>query len=230
MRYLAGALFACASVTCVAHTASAQSPWYVEGSAGALWRLDSNRSTTLGNSSGATGPGTNTTTYDAGYLVNLGLGYKLPFGVRVEGELGYAHYSANGISPVSTNGAFPLLNGSRLALQSGGGVDQGSATVNAFYDLPVPGRVVPYIGAGFGAILTDAQTGHYVNSSGTVQFTQSLAATVINPAILAEVGLTVALDANWAVVPSYRFVHVFTESDAFPIDENIFKVGLRYSF
>jgi len=230
MRHFVWALFACASVTCLAHTASAQSPWYIEGSAGTQVRLDSSRSTTFRNlNNGATGPGTNTASFDAGYVVNLGLGYKLPFGVRVEGELGYAHYSVNGITPVSTDGTFPVLNGSRVALQSGGGMDQGSATVNAFYDLPVPGRFVPYIGVGFGAVLISEQATRFTNSSGTVQFNQN-SSSIILPAMLGEVGLTIALDANWAAVPSYRFQHVFTQAGTFIDDSNIFKLGLRYSF
>jgi opacity protein-like surface antigen len=192
--------------------------------------LDTSRSTTFHDvNTGASGPGTNTATFDAGYVFNLGLGYKLPIGVRVEGELGYAHYSVNGVSPVSTNGAFPPLNGNRLGLQSGGGIDQGSATVNAFYDLPVPGRFVPYIGAGFGAVLTSAQTTHFANARDTVQFTQN-GGSAVHPAILGEIGLTIALDGNWAAVPSYRFEHVFTDSGAFPLDENIFELGLRCSF
>src|SRR5580704_13059196 len=100
MRRLVVVLFACAGVICAAHTASAQSPWYIEGSAGALLRLDASRSTTLRNSAQTiTGPATSTGTYDPGYVINFGLGYKLPFGVRVEGELGYAHYSANSVNP-----------------------------------------------------------------------------------------------------------------------------------
>jgi opacity protein-like surface antigen len=230
MRLFVWALFACASVICAAHAASAQSPWYIEGSAGTQVRLDSSRSTTFRNlNNGAAGPGTNTASFDAGYVVNLGLGYKLPFGVRVEGELGYAHYSVNGITPVSTDGTFPVLNGSRVALQSGGGMDQGSATVNAFYDLPVPGRFVPYIGVGFGAVLISEQATRFANSSGTVQFNQN-SSSIILPAMLGEVGLTIALDANWAAVPSYRFQHVFTQAGTFIDDSNIFKLGLRYSF
>lgn len=88
-------------------TVSAQSPWYIEGSAGALWRMDATRSTTIFNSLGTTGPGTNTTTFFPGAVFNLGLGYKLPWGFRIEAEGGYAHYSAESVSPLKYQRSVP---------------------------------------------------------------------------------------------------------------------------
>ena len=89
---------------------------------------------------GTTGPGVSAVTYDPGYALNLGVGYKLPGGFRTEIEAAYWRYYAASVSPLSTNGAFPLLNGNRLDLVSGGARDQYSATVNAFYDLPLSDR------------------------------------------------------------------------------------------
>jgi opacity protein-like surface antigen len=205
-----------------------QSPWYIAGSAGVLSRLDASRSATFFNSLGTTGPGTNTTTFSPGAVFNLGLGYKLPWGFRIEAEGGYAHYSAESVSPFSTNGAFPLLNGSRLQLQSGGARDEYSATLNAFYDLPVPGRFIPYVGAGIGANIDNAQTGHFAGVGGQPRFSQ-LGGSGTNAAILGELGVTITLNAKWAVVPSYRFEKVLTKAGAYPNEANIFKLGLRYS-
>ena len=89
---------------------------------------------------------TSTTGFDPGPVVNLAVGHALPLGFRVEAELGYAHYAVAGVSPLSSDGAFPELTGKRLALQSGGGRASYSATINAFYDLPVAGPVVPFVG------------------------------------------------------------------------------------
>ena len=119
-----------------------------------------------------TGPGTNTLTFDPGYAVNFGIGYKLPLGFRIEAERGYAHYSLASVSPLSTNGAFPALNGNRFTLQSGGGRDQYSAVLNAFYDLPISGWLVPYIGAGAGVNTTYAQTSTFVGPGGGPRFTE----------------------------------------------------------
>jgi opacity protein-like surface antigen len=112
--------------------------------------MDESFSTTVFNNFGTTGPATDTDTFNPGPVVNLGAGYRLPYGFRIEGELGYAYYTADTISPLSTNGAFPALTGARLPLQSGGERDQYSFTTNAFYDLPVAGQFVPYVGAGVG--------------------------------------------------------------------------------
>jgi opacity protein-like surface antigen len=220
------ALILFVSIVGTIQTASAQSPWYIEGSAGALLRYDASRSTTFSDSLGASGPGTNTVTYSPGYVLNLGIGYKLPFGFRVEVEGGYAHYDADTASPLSS--AFPALNGSALNLQSGGGHSQYSATFNGFYDLPISGWIVPYIGAGVGFNATDAQTGYFAGSGGIPRFTQS-GGNAQNAVALAEAGLTIAVNDKWFVVPSYRFEKVFTTGNAFLNQANIFKLGVRYA-
>jgi hypothetical protein len=60
------------------------------------------------------------------------------------------------------------------------------------------------------------------------KFTQ-LSGNATNTVVVAEVGVTVTLDARWSVVPSYRYEKVFTSSGAFPNQANIVKLGLRYS-
>jgi hypothetical protein len=47
--------------------------------------------------------------------------------------------------------------------------------------------------------------------------------------VLGEVGVAIAIDAKWSVVPSYRFEAVLTQNGHSPNNENIFKLGIRYS-
>lgn len=229
MRRQVCVLVICAGVLGVVHTAAAQSPWYIIGSAGALLRMDASRSTTFFNNSGETAPGTNTASYNAGPTVNLGVGYQLPLGFRIEGELGYAYYTAGGVSPQVTNGTVPALNGSRLSLQSGGAYNTYSATVNAFYDLPIPGRIVPYIGGGIGVAHVNAQTAEFASPSGEPTF-KTQGSDMTNAVILGELGAAYKIDPNWSLGPSYRFEHIFTTNNAFANNANIFKLDARYSF
>jgi opacity protein-like surface antigen len=208
MRRIAWGLLACASVVCAAGTASAQNHWYIEGSAGAQLRDDVTRWASFRNILGTTTQGTNTTTYSPGIVANLGLGYKLPLGFRVEGEVGYAHYTASSDTPTA-NGGFPTLNGTRLTPQTGGGVDQITATANAFYDLPVSGGLIPYIGGGFGGSLTGTQGGLYTSPGGVSALNVGGSSGYVYPVILGEAGMAIAYSTAWAVVPSYRFAHVF---------------------
>jgi opacity protein-like surface antigen len=215
-----------AGIIATIQTASAQSPWYIEGSAGALLRYDASSSGTFVNSVGATAPGTNTFTYSPGYVLNLGVGYKLPYGFRIEVEGGYAQYDFDTAKPFSS--VFTPLNGSALNLQSGGSHTQYSATFNGFYDLPISGWIVPYIGGGIGANWTDEQTAVFTGPGGTPKFTQK-AGNAQNAVALAEAGLTIAINEKWFVVPSYRFEKVLTNGNAFPNQANIFKLGVRYA-
>jgi opacity protein-like surface antigen len=227
MQRLVCVMFLLANMMYAAQAGSPGNTWYIEGSAGALWRFDAtDSSATFQNSLGTTGPGTNTATYDLGPVVNLGIGYRLTSLFRVEIEGSYGRYNFNTISPLSTNGAFPNLNGSALALQSGGLHQEYSGTFNAFYDLPLSEWIAPYIGAGIGGETTKLQTTVFTGPG--TRFTengQSSSATLV----MAEVGTTITLDDKWAVVPSYRFEKALTSSGSFSNNINIFKLGLRYS-
>ena len=213
----------------MSHAALAQSPWYISGSVGALWRFDASRSTTFTSSTGATGPGTDSVTYDPGPFVAVAAGYRLPLGFRIEGEFGYAHYAIANASPLSTDGTFPRLNGNRLSLQSGGDYDSFTGTLNGFYDLPLEGRVIPYIGAGAGVAHNNAQAATFAGAGGTPVFSRSSGSTTY-AIILAEVGATIAIDDHWSVVPSYRYEHQFTSGNQFSNDVSIVKLGVRYAF
>jgi opacity protein-like surface antigen len=208
----------------LASSAFAQSPWYVSGSIGAYLPGDMTRSVTI-HEGGETASGTSTATYNTGPVFNLAGGYRLPLGFRVEGELGYAQFDSDTISPQSPR--FANLNGSKLSRISGGGHERYTATVNAFYDLPLGGRFIPYIGAGLGVSQNDNADGAFrLGESGvfTAQGTDSTSGLV-----LAEVGFAINVSENWAVVPAYRFEHQFAP-DTPGGNANIFKLGVRYTF
>jgi opacity protein-like surface antigen len=230
-------LVACAALSLAAQAASAQSLWYATGSVGGFFREDAGPSaTTFSNSLGETAPGTNTTTFVPGPIVNLGLGYRLPLRFRIEGELGYGYYTTDTTSPLATNGTFPALNGSRLSGAYGGAHNQESATLNAFYDLPMawfapyvsePDRFAPYAGGGVGYYHSEPSSARFVTVTGA-PFTIS-GRTSNNAMLLAEGGLSVHLNGGWSIVPAYRFEHLFVSGSS-SVNANIFKIGFRYSF
>jgi opacity protein-like surface antigen len=150
------------------------------------------------------GPGTNTDVFAPGPILNLGVGYKLPYGFRAEVEGGYAHYVLTNISPMNGNPlVLPKLIGTRLNRMSGGERDQYSATLNAFYDFPGVAGLVPYVGGGAGGEYLTAATGIFAGP-GVPRFTQ-FGSHATDPLLLAEGGMTFKANANWSVVPSYRF-------------------------
>jgi opacity protein-like surface antigen len=95
-----------------------------------------------------------------------------------------------------------------------------------YYDLPVDGRVVPYLGGGIGYYHGDAATGHSIQANG-LPFTE-LGGSSDNALLLVETGLSIRLDDHWAVVPAYRFQHLFVDGGP-DIDNHTFEIGLRYS-
>jgi opacity protein-like surface antigen len=231
---LAGSIFAVA-------TASAQSAWDIEGSAGALWRSDLGYSTTIfsslyddgflfrnpGGPIPHAGPGTNTDVFGPGPVFNLGVGYRLPHGFRAEVESGYAHYVLTNISPLNANPlVLPKLIGTRLNLMSGGEHDQYSATLNVFYDFPGVGRLVPFIGGGAGGEYLTAETGIFAGP-GVLRFTQ-LGGHATDPLLLAEGGVTFKANANRSVVPSYRFEAALPANGP-SLNAHIFEIGVRFS-
>jgi opacity protein-like surface antigen len=212
----------------VTHAASAQSGLYIGGSTGALLREDSSRVTTIFNNVGLTSPGTDTTRYDPGPQVNIALGYRLPFGFRIEGELGYANYQTDSTAPLSIGGVFPQLNGSFLPHVSGGDHNLMTASANAFYDVRISDWFQPYIGGGFGYFHGTASDGRFAMSNGAL-FTQ-LGKTADGPLVLAEVGLSLRIDPSWWVVPAYRFEHLFVPGAGPDVNAHVLKLGLRYTF
>ena len=231
MRHTIFPLAIIAGTVLAAHGAAAQGAWYISGSAGALLPSDNSRSVTISNRrTGVSSPGTNTTTYNPGESFNAALGYILPLGFRVEGELGYQHYLTSTVSPLATNGLFPTDNGSRLTNPSGGGHNLFTATANLFYDLPVTfAGITPYIGAG---------AGYYHENYATAVFTRSFDSQFTagggndgNAIVLGEVGASYPLSPSLNLTASYRYEHLFrNRSSGTEVNGNILKLGLRYTF
>jgi hypothetical protein len=207
-----------------AHGAAAQ--WYVSASAGGVIPMDYTRSVTITSPAlGLRGPGTGTTTYNAGEAFNAAIGYSLPMGFRVEGELGLQHFTADLISAASTNGTFPALNGARLTNPSGGEQNLFTATANLFYDLPFSfAGITPYGGGG---------AGYYEDSSTNAVFLTSQGSTFTargketgNAIVLGEVGAAYPLSPSLSLVGSYRYEHMFhSGQNSTPAGANIVKIG-----
>lgn len=222
---------ACVGFACLSTAAQAQTGFYVTGGVGALWRQDYSRSTLFNNAFGTTAQGSTATSYDPGPVFSLGVGWRVPvLPIRIEAEAGYGHYTVSKASIQTSDPAFAGLNGASLHASSGGGRDRLTATVSAYYDLPLPGPVTPYVGAGFGywrgtsenTVFSDASGFPVLNARGT---------TVNNVLLLAEVGAAVRFVpfSRWSVAPAYRFQHLFAAGQP-GVNEHIFKLAVRYDF
>jgi opacity protein-like surface antigen len=221
-RSLASALLLAAS----ALPAAAQTPWYVSGSAGGYWREDQSGPATITNGI-VTAPGTIHESFDPGPVLNAAVGYRLPAGFRVEGEIGYAHYSAHAIVPVSS--AFPTLDGRTFNRRSGGDFNRYTATVNAFYDLPLTATLTPYLGAGIGFAHADNTRTVFASASGA-QFLQG-GTSRDHGVMLAEGGVAIAVAPSWSLVPAYRYVRYFATGNRTGDESaHVVKLGLRYAF
>jgi OmpA-OmpF porin, OOP family len=216
------------AATIGASAAQAQNGFYLTGAAGAFWRMDTARNGTATGPGGVTGPIVTTTTFDPGPTFSLGFGYHLPAGFRIEGEVGYAHYNASSANPLSTNGAFPVLNGARLSVASGGARDQVTAAAAGYYDLPVTWPLVPYLGAGVGYFHSSAADARFITSNGITPFTER-GTTVGGAFLLVEVGAAYRVADRWSIVPAYRYEHLFVSGNS-DISAHIAKIGIRYDF
>jgi opacity protein-like surface antigen len=206
--------------------ALAAGPWYVSGSVGGYFREDATPTTTISNGV-IVSPGEVARTFDPGYILNLAVGYRLPARLRAEIELGYADYDADSVTPMA---AAPLAsNGVTFSRPIGSDLHRYMVTANLFYDLPVEGRFVPYVGGGIGAIHVQAATITYESAAGG-RFTSRLAAGDKAVALL-EGGVTIAVTDAIAVVPAYRYLR-----QAGSVGNNgtevahVVKLGMRYSF
>ncbi len=190
-----------------------------------MFVADYAKSTTFFNGLGVYGPGTNTSSYNPGGVINTAVGYRLPLGFRAEVELGCSHFNIATIDLLSTNGVFPKLNGSRLSNPSGGSYDRFTAMTNLFYDLPVTfAGITPYLGGGVGCFhgtSTDAAFGTSGGSTFTIR-----GASGENAVIMGEIGMSYALMPRLSLVPAYRYEYFFGTSIH---NANTVKIGLRHA-
>lgn len=212
------------------HPARADSDFYLTFGPGAFLAQDVIRAASFSNQLGRTASGTITTDNTVGFNLNHGLGYRLGHGFRIEVELGYAHFSIAGATPqVSAAGAvFARLNGTRFATGSGGSRDVFTAKVNGFYDLPVTGRVVPYVGAGIGVYRAEAQETLFVDGAGATVL-RGRSSHAGNAIVMGEAGLTVPLNPRWSIAPAYRFEHLFVRGGG-DVDAHVLRLAVHYNF
>jgi opacity protein-like surface antigen len=215
-----------AGVAGFAAGAQAAGPWYVSGSVGGYFREDATATTTISNGV-TTAPGESARTFDPGIILNLAVGYRLPARLRAEVELGYADYGADSVTPMVA--AFPTINGVTFGQGSGSNLHRYLATANLFYDLPVEGRFVPYVGGGLGVIHVQAATITYTSAAGG-RFTSRLAAGDKAVALL-EGGVTIVVTDAIAVVPAYRYIRQAGSVGVNGTEvAHVVKLGMRYSF
>jgi opacity protein-like surface antigen len=222
------AIFTGFVLTCLSGAAAhAEGPWYLSGSVGGYFRESDSGPVTITNHI-ITAPGTLKDSFDPGIIANLALGYRLPARFRVELEAGYAEYRTSTVNPNST--PFPTLRGQDFNRQSGGQNSRYMGTINVFYDLPIAGPFVPYVGGGLGgehgeltrAVFADANGNRFDEPGG--QSTRGVA--------VIEGGVTITLSPVLAIVPAYRYVRYFGGVVGFNDSEaaHVVKLGLRYSF
>lgn len=126
LKTMAGA----AALVCLASVAQAQS-WYAGGYGAANYTHDGYAN------------GTDKIVYDLGYGIGGFVGYQMPSGLRLEGELAYRFNSIDTIDAVSV------------------GADMSSWSVmgNVLYEIQTQSSIKPHIGGGLGATRATIETG-----------------------------------------------------------------------
>jgi opacity protein-like surface antigen len=163
--------------------------------------------------------------YTTGLDVNLAGGYRFDLGavgmVRTEIEFSYINYS---LDRIDVSGP----RGNRTARPtSGSDINRYGGSVNVFYDLPVAGGVVPFVGVGIGAQSNEqgSGTGTTTGAFGTSS-AHFFGGSSTDGIWLAEGGLDIAIADHLKLVPAYRFTETFDSTQP----THIIKLGLRYEF
>jgi outer membrane protein OmpA-like peptidoglycan-associated protein len=188
--------------------------WYVGAGVGANQNTDSTTHTT---------PGHNDIDFDPGYNLNGAGGYIWNNGLRLEGEAWRSHADVN---KVYTSGG------------KNGHLTNTDVFANAYYDMNtgklfgMPSMFTPYVGAGVGGAIVDADHIGVLNNGGQLNGNN------LELAYQAIGGVAAQLDANWAVTADYRYVatvdpkfHETTGRGAYTdnASHNVV-IGVRYSF
>jgi opacity protein-like surface antigen len=230
MRATLFALAATAFLTSVAAPAGAEGPWYVSGGAGGYQRESQGGPTTVTNGI-ISAPGTQHESFDTGYVLSLGVGYKLPYNFRVEGEFAFANYQSDKVKPISA--PFIGLDGRDFKRVSNVSHDRYLVTLNGYYDVPIPDLsipVAPYVGLGLGAAVNDVPARTVFQSASGVRFTRT-ETSGDGGVVQVEAGLGIGVGGGVTLGPAYRFMHFFGAANRFG-DENahVAKLALRYGF
>ena len=231
MRILEFSALCFAIVVFPGSTIAADYPLYITGVAGGLFREDATRFVPVVNRAGVPGNAINTVTTAPGFQFSLGLGRQISKSFRLEADISYSHYSADTESPRVIFDYPNIIKFQRLIklpLVSGGGRDAYAASLNGFLDVPVGSRLAPFVGGGAGIKDTVAANAHYGFDG--LPVSTIAGGRITRPMVAGEAGLTILLNKQWRVAPSYRFEHVFVINNAFRDDEDIFKLGFRRTF
>jgi opacity protein-like surface antigen len=228
MGFRFGTICGLAATIAASSPAWADSPFYVSGDLGKIFR-ESDRETTHFSSSAAPNmkvPGTNGFTYDSGITGNLAAGYRLNSRLRVEAEFGYATYLGSTVHPLTSDEDLTFLNGKTFQRASGARYSAFSGELNTFYDFqPLLDLFTPFVGGGVGGSADHRSLGHYVAFDKT-RFQSSSGSSLDGFAML-EGGVTVDLTKNISLAPAYRYVRYFTGSAD---GAHVAMVNLRYKF
>ncbi|MGE4351985.1 MAG: OmpA family protein [Bdellovibrionales bacterium] len=145
-------------------------------------------------------------------------GYAFGNGFRTEAELAYRHSEADSATGLT---AGPV----------GGGIHNWALMANALYDFDTNTRITPYVGAGIGAALVDADNLRTINSA-------TLDEDRVAFAYQGIVGASVALDGGWAFTADYRYfatpdvkfkTNVGVRGETENASHNLM-LGIRYTF
>lgn len=163
--------------------------------------------------------------YSTGIALDVAAGYRFDLGdwgaIRAEAELGYQSYD---LASVKLSGG--VVRTDRFS--NGGDQQRFSATINAFYDLPVPGSIVPYIGVGIGGQHGEDSSGSGTGTLSTGQTTpvRYIGSSGESGIWLTEAGFSIAVTDAISIVPAYRYVQTFEGTQP----THILKLGVRYAF
>ena len=177
LRTMGLAVAAIALLAPFAAKAESQPGWYIGG--GALLPYEIKGDATLSNV-------TNEVDYDAGWGLTGSVGYGFDFGLRTEGEIVYRHSDVD------------VVSGTGSAVNDGGGLHSWALMANALYDFDFGSRFTPYIGAGLGVAMVNADNMRSINAdllddSRAVFAYQGIA------------GFEVDLDGPWSFTGDYRY-------------------------
>lgn len=163
--------------------------------------------------------------YSTGFALDVAAGYRFDLddwgAIRTEAEFGYQSYA---VDSVQLSGGIVRTD----RFYSGTDQQRFSGTINAFYDLPVPGSIVPYIGVGIGVQHGDNASGKGVGTSANSEITlvRYIASSGENGIWLTEAGFSIAVTDAISIVPAYRYVQTFEGTQP----THILKLGVRYTF
>ncbi|MFA6279819.1 MAG: outer membrane beta-barrel protein [Bdellovibrionales bacterium] len=184
--------------------------WYVGGNTNLSYQTDADSKL-----SGVT----DVFSYKTGWGLSGDAGYAWGNGIRTEAELLYRHSQVENVTGTGAGTA-------------GGGIHNKALMGNVFYDFNTGTRLTPYLGAGVGTSLVDADAMRTVNGA-TLDDNDRVAF-----AYQGIAGFALALEGNWDFTADYRYfatpdVKFKTSAGVRAETENAshnLMMGIRYTF